>query len=178
MLDRRAGSGLGVVPLLGSGISPVGFPSAAGLPTQPAERGTFALGVRARQLSDLTPCATPTSNEGVAVSDEENFELIRRFNQVNAAGDLGVLDEILAPDFLARNGEQEVHGPDGWRQFVLAGREQYGESEGGIDELIGNGNMVAERWWLRAAAGTRRGITMHRIVDGKLEEDWMVAQDG
>jgi ketosteroid isomerase-like protein len=111
------------------------------------------------------------------VSDEENFELIRRFNQVVGGGDLDELDELLAPDFVAHGFEGEVSGRDAWREFVVAGREQFGESEAGIEELIGNGDLVAERWWIRAAAGTRRGITMHRIVDGRLQEDWAVYQD-
>jgi SnoaL-like domain len=111
------------------------------------------------------------------VSDEENFELVRRFNQVAGGGDLDVLEELLAPDFVAHGLGSEVHGPDGWRQLILAGRDEFGESESGIDELIGNGDLVAERWWIRADAGTRRGITMHRIVDGKLQEDWAVFTD-
>jgi hypothetical protein len=36
---------------------------------------------------------------------------------------------------------------------------------------------VAERWWVRADGLTRRGITMHRIENGKLQEDWAVYQD-
>jgi hypothetical protein len=111
------------------------------------------------------------------VSNEENFELVRRFNKVLALKDLSVLDELLAPDFAAHDGEQEVRGRDAWRQFVAAGQEQYGDVETGVDELIGHGNLVAERWWIRASAVTRRGITIHRIADGRLQEDWVVYED-
>ena len=117
------------------------------------------------------------------MSDEENFEVIRHFNRIAAGGDLSVLEDIVAPDFVVHGGEGwEIRGADGWREFILAAREQYGQSEAGIDELIGNGNLVAERWWIRASDGTRRGITMHRIADGKLQEDWVayheVSSDG
>src|SRR4051812_21729179 len=91
--------------------------------------------------------------------------------------DLSVLDELVAPDFVARDGKEEVRGRDAWRQFVAAGQEQYGDVESGIDELIANGDLVAERWWIRASAVTRRGITMHRIADGRLQEDWVVYED-
>ncbi|WP_210509081.1 ester cyclase [Naasia sp. SYSU D00057] len=112
------------------------------------------------------------------MSNEENFELVRRFNQIWSADDLGILDELLAPDFVAHNGDEEVHGPDGWRQFVLAGREQYGAISTGIDELIGDGGLVGERWWIRGGTGDQsvggHGMTMHRIADGKLQENWAV----
>jgi len=120
------------------------------------------------------------------VSNEENFQLVRRFNQVfKADDDLSVLDEILASDFVAHNGGEDgvedVRGPEGWRQFVLAARKVGGDIEAGIDELIGAGNLVAERWWMRSSAGsdagvTGRGVTMHRIVNGKLQENWAVFQ--
>ena len=115
------------------------------------------------------------------MSNEENFALVRRFNQVfKADDDLTVLDEILAPDFVAHNGDEEVRGPEGWRQFVLEVREAGGEIETGIDELIGDDSLVAERWWIRGSAeGTQvrgHGMTMHRIVNGKLQENWAVYQ--
>ncbi len=89
-----------------------------------------------------------------------------------------MLEELLAPDFVVHGGDgQEVHGPDGWRQFIQSVQAQAGDMESGIDEMISNGNLVAERWWVRSSEGTRRGITMHRIVDGKLQEDWVVFQD-
>ncbi len=70
-----------------------------------------------------------------------------------------------------------MHGPDGWRQFILSGRQQGGDIETGIEMLIGNGNLVAERSWIRGsadggAAVRGHGMTMHRIENGKLQEDW------
>jgi predicted SnoaL-like aldol condensation-catalyzing enzyme len=116
------------------------------------------------------------------VSNEENFALVRRFNQVlRTENDLTILDELLAPDFVAHAGDVEVHGPEGWRQFVLETRSQGGEIETGTDELLGDGELVAERWWVRSTADGKgavrgHGITMHRIVNGKLQEDWAVFQ--
>ncbi len=115
------------------------------------------------------------------MSNEENFDLVRRFNQIFKAGDLSVLDEILAPDFVAHNGDEEVRGPDGWRQFVLDTRKEGGDIDTGIDELIGNGSLVAKRWWMRGSANSGaavrgHGVTMHRIVNGRLQENWAVYQ--
>lgn len=114
------------------------------------------------------------------MSNEENFELVRRFNQASKAeNDLSVLNEILASDFVAHNGDEDVRGPDGWRRFVLAMLEEGGDVETGIDELIGDGNLVAERWWIRSSAvgdagPNGHGVTIHRIVNGKLQENWAV----
>ncbi len=116
------------------------------------------------------------------MSNEENFALVRRFNQVfRADDDLTVLDEILAADFVAHNGDEEVRGPEGWRQFVLEVRRNGGNIETGIDELIGDDSLVAERWWMRGSGdgGTAfrgHGVTVHRIVNGKLQENWAVYQ--
>ncbi|MDP9166777.1 MAG: nuclear transport factor 2 family protein [Actinomycetota bacterium] len=113
------------------------------------------------------------------MSTEENFALVRRFNQVFKEDDLSVLDEILAPDFVAHNGDQDIHGPDGWRRFVLETREQGGDVDTGNDELLGDGSLVAERWWMRGSTDGHEqlhghGITLHRIVDGRLQENWAV----
>ena len=57
--------------------------------------------------------------------------------------------------------------------------EEGGDVETGIDELIGDGNLVAERWWIRSSAvgdagPNGHGVTIHRIVNGKLQENWAV----
>src|SRR4051812_2043186 len=138
--------------------------------------GPSARARRHRVLPHWSPVARNLA-KGVAVSDEENLDLIRRFNQTPGAKDLSLLDELIAQDYVAHGGDQEIRGRDGWKQFLLAGAEEFGDSESGIDELIGNGNLVAERWWIRAAAGVRRGITIHRIENNKIQEDWVVWQD-
>jgi len=116
------------------------------------------------------------------MSDDDDFSVIRRFNAAGHQADDSALDELLAPDFVAHNGDEDVHGVDGWRAFLASGTEQFGPSEAGIEELIRGGGFIAERWWLRltspASTGADRmhGITMHRIVDGRIAEQWAVMQ--
>ncbi len=76
---------------------------------------------------------------------------------------------------MARKGHEEFRGPDGW-QHVLDIRMQLGQIETGVDEVLGDESLVAERWWIRGRAEDGqvfhgRGITMHRIVNGKLQEN-------
>lgn len=107
-----------------------------------------------------------------------NEDLIHRFNQILVNRDYDQLNEIVAPDFVAHNGPDEVRGPDGWRAFVEDGWKQFGSIETGIDELIEDRGLLAERWWFRAGSGDRRmtghGITVHRVVDGRIQENWAV----
>jgi hypothetical protein len=66
---------------------------------------------------------------------------------------------------------------------VLETREQAGDVDTGTDELLGNDSLVAERWWLRGSADGQEqldghGITMHRIMNGRRQENWAVFHPG
>ena len=116
------------------------------------------------------------------MSIEENMQLVRRFSGVFNERDLAVLDEVLAPDFVAHNGDTDVRGIDGWKTFVTESQRESSEIETGIDELIANDNLVAERWrWRSVDRATGKplvghGITMHRVANGRLVENWAVFQ--
>lgn len=109
---------------------------------------------------------------------DENLDLVRQFNQLFGTRDLDLLQRLVAPDFVAHNGDRDVHGADGWRGFLEEAWEQFDRVETGIDELIADGSLVAERWWFRTTTkdGSEgpggHGITIHRIVDGRLRENW------
>jgi hypothetical protein len=113
---------------------------------------------------------------------DEHFDLVRQFNQLFVTRDLDLLERLVAPDFVAHNGDSDVRGPDGWRRFLEEAWEQYERVDTGTDELIGDGGLVAERWWFRATPkdggeGLQgHGITVHRVVDGRLQENWAIFQ--
>ncbi|MDQ1513337.1 MAG: hypothetical protein QOC59_1179 [Microbacteriaceae bacterium] len=88
---------------------------------------------------------------------------------------------MITPDFVAHNGENDVHGLDGWFRFVNENHEQFGPVETGVDEVLDDGGLVAERWWFKAGTGdgphlSGHGITVHRIENGKLAENWAIFQ--
>jgi predicted ester cyclase len=113
---------------------------------------------------------------------DEHFDLVRQFNQLFSTRDLDLLQRLVAPDFVAHNGDTDVRGPDGWRRFLEESWERFERVDTGIEELIANGGLVAERWWFRATPkdggeGLRgHGITIHRVVDGRLQENWATFQ--
>jgi hypothetical protein len=50
---------------------------------------------------------------------------------------------------------------------------------GGIDEPLEDRGVLAERWWFKVGTGegphvAGHGITVHRIVDGRIKENWAV----
>lgn len=109
-----------------------------------------------------------------------NEDLVRRFSRLWVTRDYDELSEIVAEDFVAHNGPDEVRGADGWRKFVEDGWKQFGAIDTGIDELIEDRGLLAERWWFKAGTGdgphlSSHGITVHRVVDGRLQENWAVA---
>ena len=120
------------------------------------------------------------------MTTEENKELVRRFSRVWQDRNFDVLDEILATDFVAHRADgSEIPGAAGWKQFVM---DTYSESSeidtaGDPAELIANGDLVAELWSWRSidnATGKElrgRGVTMHRIAGGRLQENWAVFEE-
>lgn len=111
---------------------------------------------------------------------ESDLELIRRWNQENTDPD--AIREIVSPDFVAHMEQGDIHGPDGWIEFARGMGEQLTDLHAGQEEVIASGGLIGERWWL---SGTRqdgsemrlRGITMHRVSGGRLQEDWVVTED-
>jgi predicted ester cyclase len=111
---------------------------------------------------------------------DDNFELVRQFNQLFVTRDLDLLERLVASDFVAHNGDTEVRGPEGWRRFLEENWEQFERVDTGIDELIGDGGLVAERWTFDATPKNGgqplrgHGITVHRIVERRLQENWAI----
>jgi steroid delta-isomerase-like uncharacterized protein len=118
------------------------------------------------------------------MSAEENKALVRRFveefwNQGNTA----TADELMAPEAEIHMPTGEVVDLDGLKGFAGAFRESFPDWHSTFEELIAEGDRVAERWTGR---GTHRGAlqgiaptgkrvevpgsVFYRIVDGKIVE--------
>lgn len=94
------------------------------------------------------------------------------------AGDLTRLDEFYSPDFRDHVNRMEFHGHDGVRQSVALYRRLFADLRFDVEQQVSEGELVASRWTLR---GTNRGrsvklsgITISRMVDGRIVEDWGV----
>jgi len=89
------------------------------------------------------------------MSAEENKALVRHFveefwNEGNAAA----ADELMAADAEIHMPTGEVLDPDGLKSFAATWRESFPDWHSTFEELIAEGDRVAERWTGR---GTHRG---------------------
>ena len=118
------------------------------------------------------------------MSTEENKALVRRFvEELWNEGNIATADELMAPDAEIHMPTGEVVDLDGLKGFAGAFRESFPDWHSTFEELIAEGDRVAERWTGR---GTHRGAlqgiaptgkrvevpgsVFYRIVDGKIVE--------
>lgn len=120
---------------------------------------------------------------------DDNKALVRHFfeecwNRKN----LGVIDEIFAPDHIFHGYEDEKTdaGTDGIKQIIATLIVAFSDLRFDVEEpMIAEGDMVAYRWvisgthhgWLTGIAPTNKeirmtGMSIERIVDGKIQETW------
>jgi serine phosphatase RsbU (regulator of sigma subunit)/predicted ester cyclase len=129
------------------------------------------------------------SEEDTPVSPEEerNMDLVRRFMEAQAEGDLDTLDELLAPDFVDHSSfAGQEPGREGYMQQVAEQIAALSEVRCIIEDQLAKGEKVVTRitWRSIHDRGEYFGLmprdkevevtsmTMHRIVRGKITEEW------
>jgi steroid delta-isomerase-like uncharacterized protein len=104
-------------------------------------------------------------------------------------GKLDVADEIFAPDYVGHvAGSPDLHGPEGYKQFVSMSLTDFPDVHITIEDIIAEGDKVAGRWTLTGTHQgefvgipptgvqvTVTGITIHRLFDDKVVEDWIIS---
>jgi len=120
---------------------------------------------------------------------ETNKTVSRRFfEEVWNKGDLAVINEIITKDHV-NSGPGTIpglpNGPEGSKQFVTVYRNAFPDVHFTIDDQIAEGDKVVTRW---SAEGTHKGelaglpatgkfstvtgISVNRLVNGKIAESW------
>jgi steroid delta-isomerase-like uncharacterized protein len=120
---------------------------------------------------------------------EENKRLAREGIRIWSTGDFDAADEIYAPDYVNHQHHpgdtEDIHGTEAMKTFATEFREAFPDFHDSIDIQIAEGDMVATR---ATSRGTHRGtfmgveptnkelswtgITIDRIVEGKIVESW------
>jgi len=123
------------------------------------------------------------------MSADENIQLMRRwFQEVWNEGRIPTVYELLSPDGVAkgqRGGDMEIRGPEEFAKFVNEIRGAFPDIQVNVEDVFAAGDKVVLRWsgvmthtgdapGLPASGRTVRtgGITIARIVDGKIVEGW------
>ena len=118
---------------------------------------------------------------------EENKALARRWADIFKEGNLDLVDEIFAPNFVGHDPAmpEDVRGVEGAREFYSMYTSAFPDAEITIEDQLAEGDMVATRWTGRGThqgelmgvqpSGNRvevMGNSISRIEDGKIVEEW------
>lgn len=120
------------------------------------------------------------------MSADANKEIVRRLGVEPWEGSLGVIDELVAPDYVGHDPAQpEMQGPQGIKEFVTGYLAGFPDGRITIDEQLAEGDLVATRWTGRGTHQgelmgipptgkqvTVSGITISRVKNGKVVEEW------
>ena len=120
--------------------------------------------------------------------EENKANIIRLGEEVFNKGNLGVLNELIAPNYIHMTGGQEIKGIEGFKQLVAMMRTAFPDLRATIDDMVAEGDMVAIRFTIRGTfKGEYMGIAptgkqftfteavFHRMEGGKQVEAWSYA---
>ena len=123
------------------------------------------------------------------MSAEETKDVVRRFWGVWEEGNIGLVDELVAPDYVNHSPgiPDQPEGPEGIKAVVSMFRGGMPDLRVVIDDMIAEGDKVAVRYTLE---GTHEGelfgvpptgrrisiesVTIERVSGGKIREHWRV----
>jgi predicted ester cyclase len=120
--------------------------------------------------------------------NDRNKAVYRRFiREVFNEGGLETLEEVLSPSYICRDAPPGTPpGPEGIKEIVSMFRAGFPDLGITIDEQVAEGDLVCSRATLRGThpgvlfgipgtgkAVTMPGLTMVRIIDGRLVESWV-----
>ncbi len=119
---------------------------------------------------------------------EENKQKARRFlEEAFNEGNLGVVDEIVASDYVLHDPAipEEIRGPEGVKGFVQMYRSAYPDTDITVEDQVAEGDDVVTRWTARGThqgelmgippSGNRvevTGITVDRFSGGQFVKSW------
>jgi steroid delta-isomerase-like uncharacterized protein len=149
-------------------------------------RGTYVSFACNTRIREATPAFRRRGDHGMAAT-EENKRIVRRFLEEGLNGrNLGLLDEVFAPDFVWHgNSFGEVTGLEPFKQVVAPFFAALPDLVIAIDDLVAEDDKVVCRFTARAThTGDFMGIPptgkavawagnpCYRLVDGKIVEEW------
>lgn len=80
------------------------------------------------------------------MSTEENKATLRRHVEVFNTGDLSIVDELIAPNYVLHYSGNEYKGPEGFKQIVTGARNAFPDLHYTIDDMVAEGDWVAVRY--------------------------------
>jgi steroid delta-isomerase-like uncharacterized protein len=118
---------------------------------------------------------------------EVNKTIVRRLLEEPWTGNLGIIDEYVDAKYVGYDPSQPepLRGQEAVKEFIQMYLSAYSDGRITVDEQFAEGNMVATRWTgrgthdgeLMGIAPTKKqvtvsGITISKLADGKVVEEW------
>ena len=118
------------------------------------------------------------------MSTEENKTLAQHSWEL--LRNMDILEEVYDTDLVWHEPDQDIQGMEQARQFVSMFLSAFPDLQATVEDAIAEGDKVVTRWTLRGThqgeieefgppTGKQievKGITIHRIEDGKIVEEW------
>lgn len=99
------------------------------------------------------------------MSVEENKENIRRHvEEIWHKGDLSVVEELIAPNYVVHSEGDDINGIEGFKQMATSQRAAIPDLHFTIDGMVAEGDMVAVRY---TSTGTFTGEMANIAPTGK-----------
>jgi len=100
------------------------------------------------------------------MSSEQNKAIVRRLFEEPWKGNLDVVDELIARDYVGHDpaNPEPLHGPEGVKEFISTYLAAFPDARITVEEQLAEGDMVATRW---SAGGTHEGELMGIQPTGK-----------
>jgi steroid delta-isomerase-like uncharacterized protein len=121
------------------------------------------------------------------MSSEQNKKIVRRAFEEPWKGNLDVVDELTARDYIGHDpaNPEPLRGPEGVKEFISSYRAAFPDARITVEEQLAEGDLVATRW---SGRGTHEGelmgieptgkqvivsgLTISRLKDGKIVEEF------
>ncbi len=121
------------------------------------------------------------------MSLEENKAIeLRFFEEVVNKGNLAIIDEIVAANFVQHDAPPGLSADrEGMKQFFAMAHSAFPDFHSTLEDMFAEGDKVVQRFtargthkgeWMGIAPTGKQvtipGIAIHRITGGKIVEDW------
>ena len=127
--------------------------------------------------------------EASSMSAEESKTIVRRFWGVWEEGNIDLVDELLAPDYINHTpaSPDQPTGPEGVKGVVAMFRSAIPDLRVVVEDMVAEGDKVAVRYTLEGThegelfgvppTGQRlsiKSISVERVSGGKIREHWRI----
>jgi steroid delta-isomerase-like uncharacterized protein len=118
---------------------------------------------------------------------EDNKALARRsWEEIVNKRNPDAIEELYAPNFVWHEPDQDIRGYEQAKQFVSTFFKGFPDINITVEDVIAEGNQAVSRYTIRGTHQGEteefgpptekqmelKGITIHRIEDGKIVEEW------